>query len=725
MSGTATRGDEPDQGRPWPPKNPINHGSRDPLHPPSNSVNYTLFTGIPISTLLKATEANRATATATSSAALAQTQPRTIACGSTRGVVHWKELFESENNAIKTLSCFGRALSQLRVLRPSAPYLHTNLHLQEWLQRLEHIGTAEAADGYWGVSRGLEVVPSDTTRAATATPNYYDQTHKELLRSEVKRIIQDGYLCTYADLKLIWPGLPANVKDTLGLGFVVKTNADGTVKKVRLIIDGSRPSGASVNDAIQEWSTALPTVFEFVRDLRQGDWLVSADIGDAYHNLGLQPDNWSNVTFKLATESDNEEVDLCYVRLAFGIRNAVRIFSALASLIKTMLQHECMRAHCWHAIRTHIAYIDDSAAIARTRCAALKWLTAWRQLMRALGLPWSEAKITEPSREMLLLGLLIKCASRPTVSVEQSRIDKALAVMSAFRTKGYFTLREAQSVMGTIAFINQVVHPGKVFNRGLALQTIKFGERRKKQTTQGSYGRGRFGMRIDTRVLADWSVLDAVFNSFNGVDASSVTHFKAAPAGPAQADASFWGCGTWVHGHYSRVVWADQGIEIFDKSGKPKVSTMYVEALGLRQLLRHNAKYWVERFIVINLDNTGLVASMRGERSKSEQTLPIILDCVSIIMAYAIKPKFETIGTDDMWFADPLSRFQHPTRGWQYRVKFAKRLAEWERYYTAWAPKFEQSRRPPVPGALSIRTRWEKARALEQEREQSAPSPGK
>ena len=294
----------------WLPKNPFNTGSRDPLHPPSKDENYTLFSGIPIIDLYKATLQSDEGKANASERARKQASPAIIAAGSHKGKVNWKRLFENENQCIIDHSTFGLALANLRNTRPEAPFLHTNLHLESWLSRLDELNTVEAADAYWGISRGIEVIPSNPDRIPTTTPNYFDKKHEDLVREEIKRVVQDGYICSYDELKAIWPDLPDGLSDSLGLGFIVKTRPDGTLK-VRLIIDCSRPDGCSVNSEIKDYSTALPTVVEFARYLQEGDWMVSADIADAFHNLGLQPHNWSNVGMNVSLDT-NEGIDLAY-----------------------------------------------------------------------------------------------------------------------------------------------------------------------------------------------------------------------------------------------------------------------------------------------------------------------------------------------------------------------------------------------------------------------------
>ena len=156
-------------------KNPINHNSKDPLRPPSQTENYTLFSRHPIRGLCPIFS-NKAIRVRIRTAC-SQQMPKPIICGSNEAVNNWKNIWSSENAIISKSKKFGVALTTLRLWEPNAPYLHTNLDLQEWLDRLCKIGTIEAADAYWGISRGLELLPKTLKRKATSTPNYYKKEH--------------------------------------------------------------------------------------------------------------------------------------------------------------------------------------------------------------------------------------------------------------------------------------------------------------------------------------------------------------------------------------------------------------------------------------------------------------------------------------------------------------------------------------------------------------------
>jgi hypothetical protein len=154
--------------------------------------------------------------------AIEQKTTQAIQCGSTRGFLNEDKLWQEENKIIKSNSIFGFALAKLRCWEKDAPRLHTNLNLHQWLSDLSDLNTVEAADAYWGVSRGVEILDKNLNRDNTKTPNYFKKVHKDLFNSEIDRVCKEGYICKYDDLVKIWPNLPLEPQDVLGCGFIVK-----------------------------------------------------------------------------------------------------------------------------------------------------------------------------------------------------------------------------------------------------------------------------------------------------------------------------------------------------------------------------------------------------------------------------------------------------------------------------------------------------------------------
>ena len=669
-------------------KNPVNAGSKDALKPPSQSINYTLFSGFPIKELSNKGKDETWLSTSSIKNVLSQINPKVLICGNNGSTNDWNKLFLLENKMIRSSTIFGLALAKLREWEPKAPYLHTDLNLLRWLVNLSRVGSIEAADAYWGVSRGLELLPKDLTRASTSTPNYFKKEHTPYVKSELERVFKQKHIASYEDLKTIFPSLPDQPEDRLGLGFVLKERDDGTLK-FRLIVDASRPEGTSVNAHMKEYGTVLPTVLQFAEQTTKDSFFAMADVADAYMNLGLKPYNWKNVIINF--DLDGSNVDLAYTRLAFGLRSAVRLFQGIAKLMLQILRLNCKEQSFDHQIIFDMSYIDDSACIATTKKAAAKWLKVWKDLMNELGMPWQMSKIVEPTKRIKLLGLIVD-SSTMTLTVEKERVEKALILIRKYEAQSDLTLKQTQSLMGHLNFIAIVVRFARLFTRGLANQVIAFNEWAR---ANGKASSGRHRLPLNNNAKIDLLIWKPLLVAFNGKDITTPTLYPQAEFVITQVDSSFWGAGVWAHGFHKSFSWKQLGYTLFaskekERMGEALVSTSYVEALGLKHLLITLGPYMTNKFVKIQIDNLGLVHMLRGEKTKSQQVLPVLLECISLIVAYNVKPSFVHISSEEMWFADPLSRLTQPHKETMYKALFKKRLQRFHKRNKAWIPSNPQ-----------------------------------
>ena len=212
-------------------KNPINKGSKDPLKPPSSSLDYTLFSGVPINKLTS--PKNLQDRKALQKKALDTPRHNPIICGKFQQNIDWKRLANLEKDEIAKGSTFGVALAILTIRDARQPPLHSSLHLLPWFMRLRKVGTIEAADGYWGVSRGVEILPKNLQRDPTSTPNYYKKEHEAHVQEEVERVMKDGHLLPYEKIKEIWQDAPEVPFDKVALGFLVKDKIDASTGRVK------------------------------------------------------------------------------------------------------------------------------------------------------------------------------------------------------------------------------------------------------------------------------------------------------------------------------------------------------------------------------------------------------------------------------------------------------------------------------------------------------------
>ena len=325
-------------------------------------------------------------------------------------------------------------------------------------------------------------------------------------------------------------------------------------------------------------------------------------------------------------------------------------------------------------------------------------------MMNELGLPWQPSKTVEPTKIIRYLGITANLTEM-TLSVDKERVDKALIKISEAEIKIWHTLKEAQSLKGHLNFIAQVVRFAKLFMRGLDHLIMDFNEIARSKGQSSTRG---LKLAYNQRIFNDLNIWKVLLIAFNGINVTIAAVYPKALFPRVQSDASFWGCGFWAHGFYKRIVWEEVGIKIFDEEGDPCVSTAFVEALGLLFLLKELAPFISSQYVLIDLDNISLVHMITGEKTKSEQVLPIIVECLALIVAYDIKPRINHIFTDEMTFADPLSRFASKGLAKQkfYRKQFAKELKNVRSTNIVWKPA--GGKRPKNPQALEIPSLWGK-----------------
>ena len=699
-------------------KNPINHNSKDAKLPPSADHDFTIGSGASIRKLqLPLTKEERIFKHKWSSQSLPM--PEILPCGGVTGKVCWAKLFQQEKSMMRTSGKFANAILKLHHTFPNAPYVHTDLHLHEWWKLLKQLNTATAADIYWTVSRGVNLIHEQIQeqRATTHTPNYFDKELTPLVRQELQRVLQDKRIIPYETLHKLLPHiLPPRPMDRIALGFIVKTRDDNTLK-LRLIVDCSRGYSEqnedgkdrargvseSVNASIRDWSTCLPRMQEFARHLKKGRFTAMGDVSDAFMNIALAPHLWGSMTISFDLQDDGQVKDYCYTRLGFGVRSAVRIFQSLSEHVNEGLKQRVQNEGYFALIIHWFVYLDDYGVIAEDEVHATRWLNDWIKLMEDLGLPWDRKK-AQVEAEAKVLGFITSHITE-NVTVDGKRLENMFNMFKQHMTNKHIGLRDLQSVAGHGAFIAVVVKYASFLLRSSAQFSKEFWDYASKHQVSLTSVK----LTIPRKVQGDWNLFAALCHTFNGDKVTAPGHYQKLP-GAAQSDASFWGSGGFYRGHYIKHCWKDIGHTIFqskqhEDKGKAQVSTCFVEALGMRELYIFFAPYWARKYIQVDGDNSGLHGALLGEHTRSDQLAPILLDIIAILTAYNIKVKFNVIRTDEMIFADPLSRLSHPTKGPSYQKEFSKAFTKWKQSNVKWT--LPSPANPTNPQALRLRQVWE------------------
>ena len=164
-----------------------------------------------------------------------------------------------------------------------------------------------------------------------------------------EKVVDDRIAAEVTAGRLYGP-LPIHLKSRVHVSPMGLVPKPLQANKFRLIVDLSHPAGAGVNDGISPTLcslhyTSVDEVVSIIKQLGRGAQLVKLDIKGAYRIIPVHPADYHllGITWRGETYIDRA--------LPFGLRSALRIFSAAADFISWVLHQQ--------GVTHHLHYLDD------------------------------------------------------------------------------------------------------------------------------------------------------------------------------------------------------------------------------------------------------------------------------------------------------------------------------------------------------------------------------
>ena len=226
----------------------------------------------------------------------------------------------------------------------------------------------------------------------------------------------------------------------------------------RLIVDLSSPDGRSVNDGVYEHLCSLKYVavedaLQVVLSLGRGSLLAKIDIKKAYRNIPVAPADrlllgmiWENQLFVDAT-------------LPFGLRSALKIFTAVADVAEWMARQQ--------GVHWIFHYLDDFLLVGPPNSDVCKKnVDQVLGLFADLGLPVASAKLEGPTTNLCFLGIEIDTVALE-IRLPQDKLSRLQELVHKWLGRSSCTKTELESLLGFLSHACCVVRAGKTFMRRL------------------------------------------------------------------------------------------------------------------------------------------------------------------------------------------------------------------------------------------------------------------
>ena len=384
---------------------------------------------------------------------------------------------------------------------------------------------------------------------------------------------------------------------TSSIGVVPKS----TPGKFRVIVDLSRPEGASVNDQLHRELTHV--AYSSIEDaslamhaLGQGAQLAKIDIRDAYRIIPVHPEERP---FLALSWEGRVYIDC---QLPFGLASAPAIFSAVAEALEWVLRRR--------GVRGVLHYLDDflllgaPGSLECSHALAITFATC-----EELGVPLAMDKVEGPAVSLTFLGIHLS-SSPPSVSLPREKIRALQGLLQEFlSTRCVRDMQALESLVGHLVHATKVCPLAKPFLGGLfqVLRGCRPGQPR----------------RLNVATRADLAWWHSLLSSWPGISTHQFL-VLGQPDRHLYTDASgSWGCGAWSLPAWLQVPWP---------TGHCLTSIALKELVPVVLAVAVWAEHWRGQFILCHSDNTAVVAQLNSLHARDPLACNM-LRCLAFLQA--------------------------------------------------------------------------------------------
>ncbi|KAK6169930.1 hypothetical protein SNE40_018448 [Patella caerulea] len=267
-----------------------------------------------------------------------------------------------------------------------------------------------------------------------------------------------------------------------------------TRKSLELIHHLSYPEGESVNDSIGndfctvQYST-IQNAIQVIKQLGRHSQLAKADIEAAYRIVPLHPSNFHFLGF---IWKEKYYYDRC---LPMGLSESCKLFERTSSALEWIAVNKLGASGVVHVL-------DDFLFVERTVNNCTRTLQRFECLCKAVGIPLASEKTCGPFTNIQFLGITPD-SDLMEARLPADKLSKCWDLLDRYSNKKKISLRDLQSMIGTLQFAISVVLPGRTFLRRLIDLTIGI--------------RRRFYMiRLNSGARSDIAIWKNFLENYNG-----------------------------------------------------------------------------------------------------------------------------------------------------------------------------------------------------------------
>ena len=210
--------------------------------------------------------------------------------------------------------------------------------------------------------------------------------------------------------------------------------------------------GSHLNDFVQLTSFKMETVASVLLSVREGDFLASLDLKDAYFQIPIHGSSRKLLRFM------SEGTVYQFKALCFGLSTAPQVFTRVFAAVSAWAHSRGIRL---------LRYLDDWLVLSSSEKKAKQSIRELLSLCHTLGIVINEKKSDlVPSQSAKYLGMTID-TSAGKVFLSLARVEKFLSVAERFCSMQSPPAQVWQVILGHLASLEQLVPHGRLRMRSL------------------------------------------------------------------------------------------------------------------------------------------------------------------------------------------------------------------------------------------------------------------
>jgi hypothetical protein len=226
----------------------------------------------------------------------------------------------------------------------------------------------------------------------------------------------------------------------------------GNAAKFRIIHHLSYPHGRSINSSTADWPCPLAGfdhAIRIVRQLGKGCYMAKVDVKAAYRCIPVRPADWPLLGMHW------QGWYYFHRTLPFGLRSACHLWERYATAMEWVIHTQFNVPHITH-------YVDDTFLANSTEDLCARDLARTKEGMAALGAPDAADKTEGPTTALTYLGIRIDSVAM-SISLDASRLAAILELINQWCVRTTCSVRQLQSIIGTLQWAAYVVRHGRTF----------------------------------------------------------------------------------------------------------------------------------------------------------------------------------------------------------------------------------------------------------------------